>query len=58
MQSIQIPKQTVSKQLDQASPRNIWAININASTQRTEVMQQVDAAMRGNKQITVCIIKS
>ncbi len=56
MQSIQIPKQTISKQLEQASPRNIWAININSSTQRAEVVREVDAAIRGNKQITVCII--
>lgn len=57
MQSIQIPKQQVQKQMEQASQRDFFAISINNSSQRAEVMKEVDMAIRGNKQITVCIIK-
>ena len=57
MPSIQISKQAIVKQLDLTSPKSLWAININATTQRAEVMREVDAALRGNKPITVCIIK-
>ena len=57
MTSIQLDKAQVQKQLEQASPRNLFAININTSSQRAEVQRMLDNAIRDKRQITVCIIK-
>ena len=57
MASIQRDKKDVQSIIGTASPKDLFAIDLNTTNQRSEVMRYIDTALRSKQHVTVAIIK-
>jgi hypothetical protein len=57
MASIQRDKKDVQSIIDTATPKDLFAIDLNTTSQRSEVMRYIDTALRSKQHVTVAIIK-
>ena len=57
MPSIQRDKKDVQSIIDTASAKDLFAIDLNTTSQRSEVMRHIDTALRSKQHVTVAIIK-